>query len=296
MDAPSVFEGGAGGTEFISRVSPVQVRSPLVTIDRQPAEEYHRSAGISCSQLKEFANSPLGYYLRHIAGTAPPKNSPALRAGTLLHLRHELGDEQWHDSLEMAPESAITATGALSKKGQEWLDGLPPDRVGVTPAELEQVEAQWQGILRNAAAAEIFEKRIDAEFNIRWTLNGHQMRCRCDGATEEFWYDLKTTRDLYPLKQFRSSVQQWGYDLQSAVYEDAAVAAGWPDHRLVFVVISTLFPHHCHVVTLPAAVVRRARDRVLRYLDEMRDRTEWDHWLPEDYGQMTELEMYPSRY
>ena len=241
--------------------------------------------------LKDYAASPLGYWLRHVKKVSPPKTSSALRAGTLLHLRHELGDEGWAKALAIAPDSVVTATGQLAKAGEKWLADLGPEQVGITPAELQSVDDQWAGILRNPAAAEVIAARVDAEFNVRWEWEGHQMRCRCDGATAGYWYDLKTTRDSLPMVQFQSSVRQWGYDLQSAVYQEAAVAAGWPDERLTFIVISTIWPHHCHVVRLPYATIRRARDRALRYLSEIRQRTEFDHWLPDDYGEITELQM-----
>lgn len=241
--------------------------------------------------LKDYQAGALGFYLRHVAKTAPPKTSAALRAGELLHLRHELGDEAWTARLEFAPESAVTASGQFGKTGEKWLADLPPDRIGITRAEADAVDQQWAGVCRNPAAVEIIASRVDTEFNVRWWWDGHLMRCRSDGATPEFWYDLKTTRDPYPLKTFRHSVEQYGYDLQSAVYQEAAVAAGWPEHRLAFIVISTVWPHYCHVVRLPPTVIRHARDRVLRYLAEIRQRTEYGHWLPDDYGEITDLEM-----
>lgn len=291
-DGFSIQTANPANPGFISRESLVRVQPLLVAqISREPAEEYHKSPGISCSMLKDYAASPLGYWLRHIQRSAPPKTSSALRAGTLLHTRHELGDEGWASAVEVAPDSAVTAAGQLSKSGEAWLAGLDPGKVGLTSFELQCVNDQWDGILRNPAAAAIIEDRVDAEFNVRWEWDGHSMRCRCDGATAGFWYDLKTTRDQYPLTQFASSVRQWGYDLQSAVYQEAAVAAGWPDERLTFIVISTVYPHHCHVVRLPQATIRRARDRALRYLSEIRQRTEFGHWLPDDYGDITELQM-----
>jgi hypothetical protein len=279
-------------------MKPVSVESsfpfgetPPATISREPAEEYHKSPGISCSMLKDYAASPLGFWLRHIQKVAPPKTSPALRAGTLLHLRHELPDEEWRRRLVVADSAACTATGQLGKAGEKWLADLGPEQIGITPAELSAVDAQWAGIMRNPAAVALLDERVDAEFNVRWEWDGHQMRCRCDGATSAVWYDLKTTSDLYPLQTFGSSVRKWGYDLQSAVYEEAAQRAGWPEGRLTFIVISTLFPHHCHVVQLPAGIVRRARDRVLQYLSEINYRTDFGHWLPDDYGEITELRM-----
>lgn len=261
------------------------------TISREPAELYHTLPGISCSMLKDYAASPFGYALRHVYRTAPAKTSAAMRAGTLLHLRHELPEEVWRERLVVAEDSACTATGQLGKAGERWLADLSPDSIGITPAELAAVDSQWAGVLRNPAAVSLIRERYDAEFNCKWSWEGHLMRCRCDGATRDQWYDVKTTSDAQPLQQFASSVKRWGYDLQSAVYEEAAIRAGWPAHRLIFIVISTVWPHQCHVVQLPAATVRRARDRVLRYLSEIKHRTQFGHWLPDDYGEITELKM-----
>jgi hypothetical protein len=84
-------------------------------------------------------------------------------------------------------------------------------------------------------------------------------------------------------------VDDWGYDLQAAVYEAAAVAAGWPQHRLRFICTSSEWPHHCCVVTLPNAVVRRGHKRALRLLEELRQRKEWDSWYPAEYERVQEL-------
>lgn len=260
------------------------------TVTREPAGEYHQSPGISCSQLKVYSESPLAYYLRFVARVSPPRVSAAMRAGTLLHARHELADE-WPSRIEIAPDSVVTSTGQLAKAGDKWLADLGPDRIGLTQAELDSVNAQWEGVLRNPAAARLIAERVDAEFNVRWSMNGHAMRCRTDGATPELWYDLKTTREVSPRETFRYAVRDYGYDLQAAIYADAAVAAGWPHHRLVFVVISTAYPHLCSVVRLPPEVIRRARDRVLRYLDEIREREAFSHWLPDDYGEIVDLPM-----
>jgi hypothetical protein len=80
------------------------------------------------------------------------------------------------------------------------------------------------------------------------------------------------------------------YDLQAAIYEAAAQAAEWPEHALHFIVTQNAPPHACHVVTLPPAVTARATERALRLLEELRQRTEWNAWMPTDYGSVTELE------
>ena len=166
---------------------------------------------------------------------------------------------------------------------------MAPGRIGLTAVDREKLWKQTRQILANPAAKQLIDSRIDAEFCATWDWEGHAMRCRCDGATEELWYDLKTTSDTTPLKTFWRSVLDYQYDLQAAVYESAAEAANWPDHSLHFIVTQNAPPHACHVVTLPRAVTALARDRALRLLDDLQYRREWDSWLPADYGQVVEL-------
>ena len=269
---------------------PAPVTRGRAVIHRVPAAEYFEWPQTSASDLKDFNSSPLGYYERKVLGQVPRKQTPALKHGENLHLWHELGEDQFWDRVDIAPDSYLTATGNLSKKGEDWLAGLEPGRLGLTAVDREKLWKQTRQILANPAAKQLIDSRIDAEFSVTWDWQGHAMRCRCDGATPEVWYDLKTTSDTTPLKTFWRSVLDYQYDLQAAIYEAAAQAAEWPEHSLHFIVTQNAPPHACHVVTLPRAVTARATERALRLLEELRQRTEWNAWMPTDYGSVTELE------
>lgn len=270
--------------------SPTAATSDSVVIDHAPAEEYHGRPEISCSQLKELDSSPLSFYLRHERKVAPPKSGDALAYGSLLHLWGEWGDPEFWRRAQIAPSDVVTATGQLGRAAEGWLKSLPKDAVALAPADAAKLRAQTEQILANDAARECIENSMDREFNVRWLWHGHAMRCRCDGATADYWYDFKTTRESDPKATAWKAVSDWRYDIQSAVYEAAATAAGWPPHRLRFIFTSTVWPHHCAVVTLPDSVVRRGRKRALELLAELQQRREWDSWLPADYGKVHELE------
>lgn len=270
--------------------SPAAASVGSALIDHAPAEEYHRRPEVSCSQLKELDSSPLSFYLRHERKSAPPKAGDALAYGTLLHLWAELGHDLFWSRAAVAPSDVVTATGQFGKAAEGWLKSQPADTIPVAPADAAKLRAQTEQILANDAARECIEQSIDREFNVRWLWHGHAMRCRCDGATAEYWYDFKTTREVDPLATAWKAVSDFRYDMQSAVYEAAAAAAGWPASRLRFIFTSTVWPHHCAVVTLPEPVVRRGRNRALELLAELQQRREWDSWLPADYGRVHELE------
>lgn len=263
---------------------------PTATWTHEPAADYHRSEGFSTSMVRDYHESCLGFFLRHVTRESPPKSSAAMKRGTLLHLVGEHHPYPVDEFIAIAPEAMVTATGQLSKTAEPWLRDIG-DRVPTTAEELASVLDQWGGVLRNPAARELIENSIDREFVLRWNWEGFPMRCRCDGATPDRIYDLKTTSDAYPLLSFESSVWKWGYDFQSAIYSAGWAAAGQPANPLAFIVTSNVWPHHCHVVTLPNFVVQQAKDCALRYLHEIRQRLEWGDWLPNDYGEVRELRM-----
>jgi hypothetical protein len=286
-------------TSFPSWLSGVRSSSPalfprrtgFISLSYEPAEEYHLWPETSCSNLKEFGSSPQAYYQRTELKIAPARESEALTFGTLLHSWAELTPPIFWPRVARAPESCLTAAGALSPKAAaKWKADLPPGAIPVSPSDFKKLTDQTAQILANPAAANLLANSIDREFNVRFMWEGHALRSRIDGATEECWYDLKTTRDADPRKSFWSAVRSWGYDLQSAIYQQASYCCGWPEHRLVFIVTSTVWPHHCCVGVLPQRVLARARTRALSLLADLQQRKEWGSWNPADYGQVIEFD------
>jgi hypothetical protein len=213
-----------------------------------------------------------------VARAAPPRNSEALAYGTLLHSWAEIGEPDFWPRVEVCPDSLATAAGAISAKAKDWLGGLDPTRIPISPADHAKLRAQTRALLENPDVVEIIEARRDAEFNVRWTWNGHRCRSRVDLATDRFFADWKTTRDKCPEKVWWRSVVDYGYHLQSAMYESAGMAAGWPDEPMRFIVTSTVWPYESSVVWLPPAMRRAGHDTCLRLLDELSMRLDLDCW------------------
>ena len=244
MTVRAIASGRASGRRLhkpgVAGSSPAAASSVIVS--HEPAEEYHLWKEVSCSQLKELRSSPLAFYFRHVARETPPKSGEALAYGSLLHLWAELTDAEFWKRAAVAPASVCTTAGAIGAKGKDWAKTLDPAAIPISPADAEKLRPQTREVLKNKASRELLENAVDREFNVRWEWDGHKVRCRVDGATESCFYDLKTTRDKDPLESFQWSVRDYGYHLQAAMYGSAAVAAGWPEHRMVFIVTSTTFP------------------------------------------------------
>jgi hypothetical protein len=198
----------------------------------------------------------------------------------LLHTWAELGPAEFWRRVVRPSDSLVTAAGALSAKGREWAAQQEPGSIILTPGDEEKLRPQTQELLRNPDVQRLLGDREDAEFNVRWRMGGHPVRCRVDGATSAYFYDWKTTRDATPWKTWHRSVVEYGYHMQAAMYADAAVAMGYPHHRMRFIVTSTVWPHECFVCVLPERLIEKGRAMALRLLDELRTRKEWDSWLP----------------
>jgi hypothetical protein len=264
-------------------------RKNFISLTVEESSLYHTWPEPSCSDLKLLDESPVAYYERKVAKTAPPRSGEALSYGTLLHSWAEIGDEAFWKRAVICPDQYATSTGLWGKAADAWARELPPDALPLAPADGHKLRAQTLQVLANPAAKKLLSQAIIKEHNVRWRWNGHSVRCRFDGATDDCWWDVKTTRDQKPLEQFWQSVKSYRYDMQAAMYESAMLACGWDYHPLVFIATSTTYPHHCSVVTLPPAVTQRGRERCLRLLDELETRRDYDHWLPNDYGQILEL-------
>ena len=287
-------------TEIAGRISVSRLHKPGVggsnppattsaRICRTPADQYHRFPEPSCSQLKELRSSPLAFYWRYVAREAPPRESDSLSYGTLLHTWAELGEDDFWPRCVRPADSLVTAAGALSAKGREWAKEQEPGSIILTPGDEAKLRPQTKALLANHDVQRLLADRADAEFNIRWRMNGHAVRCRVDLATSCFFADWKTTRDSNPWATWHRAVLDYGYHMQAAMYADAAVAIGYPHHRMRFIVTSTVWPYECFVCVLPQPLIDKGRRTVLRLLEELNIRREWDVWTRFDSQGVCEL-------
>lgn len=256
----------------------------------ESSDSYHSSSGWSKSQLWDHASRGARYfYLRHVARSIKPEESPALSHGTRLHRWLEVGDRIF-DELAAPPEDTLTETGMVGKKAQQWAADHAADKELVSPKELRQIQREIEAIKSHRAARELIEAGIANEISVRWmSPMGDMLRCRPDLCTDEAWVDLKTTREADILSSFWRSVVDFGYHAQDAHYQWGMEALGMEARPLKFIVVSTTWPHDCHVVTLPQELVAEGRRKLLHSLADIRLRMDLDYWMPDQHGEVIEL-------
>lgn len=263
------------------------------TVSYEDDATYRAWPEINASRLKTLAHSPISYYEQYVAEQRVIKSSDALEWGTAIHTWHERWPTPIDEYVEVAPASCTTAAGGWTKAAADWKKDLPADKVPLTVPMLARLRKQTQQILENAAAVDLLNSRTMCEFNVRWSWGKHRCKGRFDGANDALIYDLKTTRDMYPAKQFGSSAATWFYDIQAAFYLYGAVQAGWPEHEPQFIVTSNMAPYHCTVMKIPQEVLVQTTDWCLELMDELQQRELLDWWHPEDYGRVVEI---PARH
>lgn len=251
------------------------------------SDETHRS----CSRVKTLLDSPALYYQRHVAKSLPPYQSSALDHGTLVHRWLEEGDA-FLETLVSPPASTLTATGQVGKDAEKWAKNeAPAGSTVVGPKERAQILAEVAAIKSNPAAAELISEIYLHEVSIRWTnADGHKLKCRADAITPHCWLDLKTTRDADILVEWWRSCLQFKYHLQCAWYMRGMEACGLTPTPLRFIVISTSLPHDCQVVVLPEAVIAEGQRLMDKALADLRLREDLDWWLPDQHGEVVELQ------
>jgi hypothetical protein len=211
----------------------------------------------------------------------------------LLHTWGELldgidGSAFWSRT-RVCPVELTTAAGQLGKAAEPWLADQPPDAIPISPATAEILRDQTKQMLDNPAVVEILLASKDKEFNIAFDIDGHPCKCRVDGATQDFFYDFKTTRDKDPADTFVFACRDFKYELQAAFYLLGGMQAGWPRHNMRFIATSTTYPFHCAVMVLPESVLQEAERRVYALLKELEQRRALDWWAPTYYGQVIEM-------
>lgn len=196
------------------------------------------------------------------------------------------------ESLYAVPPDEVLSNGA--RRGKEyaaWKDQLG-DKLEISGADWYRLTKIIRNVYRHPAVREILEATEDCQATCRWTdAGGHKRKALIDGVTPDFLWDFKTTSSSW--KQLFRSCMDFGYLVQDAWYEDAAVACGWEPHRLRFVFAQSQRPFGVRVYTFPQDLVDYARERVRVTLDQIALRRELGLYRSPEDEEVMELE-FPS--
>lgn len=200
-------------------------------------EAYHKAAGVSKSQLDQFAKSP-AHYLASL--TTPRKETEAMRIGTLFH------------ALVLEPEKANFVVGPnINKNTKEWkafkAEAEAAGQVVIDEGDNAMLQGMVASIKTHPAASALLSGPGIAEGSCWWydERSGELCRCRPDFYREDIGVivDLKTTEDASQAG-FTKSVANFRYAVQAAMYADGVeTSTGVPVKAFAFIAVEKQPPY-----------------------------------------------------
>lgn len=244
---------------------------PVVVHDL-PAEQYHRSAGVSNSALKAFRRSPAHYRARH------HKSTKALRFGSLLHMA-ALEPELLRASIAVEPK-----LDARTKEGKALRAKFAEDNAGkdiVSDSDHAMLVGISRSLEEHKASREILRGpalRESSAYSIH-ERTGLLTRSRFDmlpnGA--DFIFDLKSCEDA-GREAFSKALSEYRYYVQAPFYLDNATRCGEPRKRFIFCAVEKEEPFAVALWEVDQDSIEQGRDEYEAQLSLFAECVEYDSW------------------
>lgn len=222
--------------------------------------KYEDHPGVNKSTLWEMRKSPLHYW--HLVHDTPKEDTKAMKFGRAIH-KLLLEEEDFFDHYAIAPDcdrrtkegKAILAE--LAESGKEILSKEDAEAILAMEVEFDKIRGAWL-------------KDAQTEVAMAWTNEETGVLCkgRLDAITKDYVIDYKTTTDA-GTNAFQREALKYGYDLQAAMYLEAARANGYNPKGFVFIVQEKNAPYLINVIHAGEAFLDRGvwimRDLLTKY-------------------------------
>jgi hypothetical protein len=241
-------------------------RLPLGLHPLMPADEYHGIMAMSAGGLKRMRQSPAHFYGLQLDPHRPQsEQTPAMRAGTLMHLA--LFEPHLLATLAVRPADLDGRT----KEGKAWAAEHAGRQI-VSAADLATAKAQAAAV-RSIPEVSALMRDGAPEQSAFWIdpETGELCKCRPDWTSPAgegvILVDGKTCQDA-SADGFGRAIWNFGYHLQAAWYSDGFTAAtGLKVHGFVFAAVESAWPHAAAAYMLGDDVLEAARRENRRLLN-----------------------------
>lgn len=231
--------------------------------------DYDSLPYVNKSTLWEMRKSPLHYW--HLMHDTPKKDTPAMKFGRAVHSRL-LQPESFGTEFAVAPECDRRTTQGkaiwkeLMESGKEVISQDDMDTILAMEAEF-------------AAVAKKYLAGAETEKPLIWTDNESGVKCkgRLDAITDDYVIDYKTTTDA-STDAFRREALRYGYDLQAAMYLEAARANGYHPQGFIFIAQEKSAPYLINVLHAGDAFLDRGAWIMRDLLAKYKECSEKDIW------------------
>jgi len=205
---------------------------------------------VNKSTLWEMRKSPLHYW--HLMHDTPKEDTAAMKFGRAAHARM-LTPHTFDNSYVVAPEcdrrtkegKAIWAK--LMESGREVVAAQDMNRILAMEKEFNAVRKMF-----------MWNEEYQTEKTLTWTDSETGVNCkgRLDVIMPDVIIDYKTTSDA-STDAFMREALRYGYDLQAAMYMEAARANGYNPKAFIFIAQEKDAPHLINIMNAGDAFLDR---------------------------------------
>ena len=237
--------------------------------------DYDSIPAVNKSTLWEMRKSPLHYW--HLMHDTPKEDTAAMKFGRAVHA-YLLTPDKFDDDYVIAPD-----VDRRTKEGKAiWAELTESGKEIVSAADAETLEAMAEQMTENKIVRNVIWSRPAGtlyEVPLTWTdpETGVDCKGRIDAMTDDYIFDYKTTTNAATDAFMREAIR-YGYDLQAAMYMEAARANGYKPKGFIFIAQEKNAPYLINVLHAGDAFLDRGawimRD-LLRKYKECRDSDTW---------------------
>lgn len=242
--------------------------------------EYHKSEGISRSDIMIFRKTPFHYWNEKINPDRPIKNddedTPAIRKGKMIHC-YLLEPEKFSECyLVIDKKNKTTKEG---KKYAEDCEKIKGNRIFVYDFEIQEMESVAKAISKNPQAKELIGG-AQYEKSLYWTdpYTGLLCKARPDIIHANMICDLKTALSA-SRRDFQNSLYTYGAYIQAGMIHVAMKEVMQIDIRnFIYIVLEKEYPYAHAIYQLDELAIEQGivefKNTLLR-IKECLDKNEW---------------------
>lgn len=233
---------------------------------------YHKSEGISSSELKLIMRSPAHY---KYASDNPKPQTPQMALGSAVHA---LVLEPDKTPVVQEPE-----VNKRTKDGRAELERFHMEHaesIICSPDQYNIAIAMRDSLLSHPTASVLFASGA-AEQSHFWIDEDTGLLCKVRpdfyNSDHEVCVDLKTTTDASN-DAFLRAVVNFSYELQAAYYQHGLAHTDTKSIEFIFVVVENTPPYAVSIFTLPEEMMHKGNVMWRRALDTMHQCKMSDKW------------------
>lgn len=256
-------------------------------------DNYRAADGISQSDLKLFRSNPQLFNEYRIGKREKQPSTKSMEFGSAVD-EFLLGSEK--QEIFVIPTTVLTSNG--QRRGKKWVEFeachpgklLTQEEYDEQQGYLDDIEANIRG--HETANALVYGEGRVCHEQIAWECpyTGMLRKCELDIRHQnKILVDVKTAKDVTP-DGFAQSVENFGYYIQAATYQEAIEELTGAPHVFYFVVIKNSPPYNVETYQLTGAWLEAGDDFNRTWMEKLKEAIAENSWRSSTHGDLCTIE------